>query len=92
MKSPRTPTVKGLKIQCGVVLIPLGDTPVTPVSWYWGTAETSGPHQKIFQCLAGIFLTAKFGGFLVWFVLDFNRKNDISSNVKSFALLTFLFL
>lgn len=35
-------------------------------------------------------LTVKSGSFLVWFVLVFNRKNYVSSNMKSFALLTFL--
>lgn len=36
-------------------------------------------------------LTARFGVFLVWFVLFFKRKNDVSSNMKSFALLFFFF-
>lgn len=36
-------------------------------------------------------LTARFGVFLVWFVLFFKRKNDVSSNMESFSLLTFFF-
>lgn len=57
----------------------------------WGR-RTSGPCQKIFQCMSQSFnckiweLGAFWSG-LFWF---FNRKNYISSNMKSFALLTFL--